>query len=117
LPLHPLVQSCTIHPWGDARLDVVFEDRKLARCYEGEAEAIRAWGPVVGRRYIQRVQLLRHARALNDLAAIRALGLHPLKGGREGEWSMTLQGRWRLVFQMIDAHTALVREVTNHYGD
>jgi proteic killer suppression protein len=46
---------------------------------------------------------------LNDAAKIGELnipgyGLHPLKGGRNGEWSMKLSGNWRITFRFEDGH-------------
>lgn len=96
---------------------VIFAGRLLQRCYERETFAIRAWGPIVGRRYIQRVSLLRDAASLEDLFAARSLRLHPLKGARHGEWALSLSDRWRLLIDVIDDHTVRVKEVNHHYGD
>lgn len=36
--------------------------------------------------------------------SIRALGfrLHQLKGDRQGQWSMSVSGNWRIVFRFVD---------------
>ena len=98
-------------------MHVDFGSRQLERTFADEAAAVRRWGPEVGRRYITRVRLLQEARALDELLAIQSLRLHPLRGGRSGEWAMTLQGRWRLIIEWRDERTVLVKEVTSHYGD
>jgi toxin HigB-1 len=48
-------------------LEVRFRTRRLQRRYEESAEAIRAWGPDVGRRYVQRVTALVAAKRVADL--------------------------------------------------
>lgn len=96
---------------------VHFASRELARCYESEREAARAWGQVVGRRYIDRINVIRQARSLRDLAAIRSLRLHQLKGERAGQFAIRLTGRWRLVFRLADGDVVMVEEVSAHYGD
>ncbi|MHB8151188.1 MAG: type II toxin-antitoxin system RelE/ParE family toxin, partial [Desulfobulbia bacterium] len=35
---------------------------------------------------------------------IPGYGLHPLKGGRKGEWSMKVSGNWRITFRFEDGH-------------
>ncbi|MBI2171777.1 MAG: type II toxin-antitoxin system RelE/ParE family toxin [Chloroflexi bacterium] len=98
-------------------MDLTFASRQLERCYTDEVEAARTWGPQVGRRYIERVTLLYKVRSLQELMTFRALRLHPLKGDRANQWAMMLQGRWRLIVELQDARTLVIREVTNHYGD
>lgn len=99
-------------------MNVRFRSRQLLRRYERHQEAERAWGTAVARKYIQRVSLLYAADHLHDLFALRALRLHPLKGERAGQYAMTLHERWRLIVTLEDeGRTAVVEEVTNHYGD
>jgi len=99
-------------------MDIQFLSRQLQRCYEHESVALRAWGPEVGRRYIQRLDLILAADTFNSLLSMRYLRLHPLSGDRAGEWSITLRGRWRLIVEPSgDGRLLLIREVSNHYGD
>ena len=37
-----------------------------------------------------------------------AWGLHPLKGGLKGHWSIWVSGNWRLTFQFEGANATLV---------
>ncbi len=39
------------------------------------------------------------ATALGDLSPLKSLGLHKLKGNREGQWAMTVNGPWRICFR------------------
>jgi len=87
------------------------------RCYQESDRAIRRWGPDIGRRYIQRIQVLYAAKRFSDLSTIRSLRLHALKGEREGQYAMTLLGRWRLVVVPVGEDKVRLEEVTSHYGD
>ena len=88
------------------------------RCQESFREASRQWGPVVGRQYIRRIETLQAVAEFNDLMRITTLRLHALRGDREGEYALTLHGRWRLILRPDHANNRLiVQEVTNHYGD
>lgn len=40
--------------------------------------------------------------------------LHPLKGGRRGQWSATVSGNWRLVFAFEGEHATNVDLVDYH---
>jgi proteic killer suppression protein len=88
----------------------------LRECFEDFAEGIREWGEIVAHRYIRRVNQITAASGRPELRAIRSLRLHPLKGGRSGQWSMVLHGRWRLIVTFAE-DTVTVEEVSNHYDD
>ena len=47
---------------------------------------------------------------------LMSLHLHPLTGDRQGYYSLTLSGRWRLILT-VEGDTVTIEEVTNHYGD
>ena len=99
-------------------MKVQFGSRHLQRCYEESKEAIRTWGADVGRKYVQRVGILLATRTFADLYSIRALRLHPLKGEREGQYAITLTGRWRLILTCLpDEQTIRIDEVSSHYDD
>ncbi len=98
-------------------MEVKFGSRSLRRCYETNAEAVREWGPVVGRKYIMRVNVLYAARKFGDLYSIKALRLHELKGELKGHYAITLHDRWRLVLVPLGDERIRVEEVTKHYGD
>ncbi len=96
-------------------MEVAFRTGKLQRCYENLSEASRQWGPVVGNRYIRRIETLQAAAAFGDLMEIKSLRLHALKGDREGEYALTIHDRWRLILISDQPDRLLVQEVTNHY--
>ncbi len=98
-------------------MEVRFATNRLKRCYEDAARAIREWGPQAGRRYIGRIELLYAAQTVDDLYSIQMLHLHPLTENREGEWAITLHGKWRLILDDVTDHSVRVKEVNVHYGD
>ena len=79
----------------------------------------REWGAKVARRYIERINVLKVAKAADDLYKVAALRFHPLKGDRQGQHSMTLVDRWRMIVTFRDDALTVVRieEVSAHYGN
>ncbi len=95
-------------------MDVEFRSRRLRQRYERSAEAIRAWGPDVGRRYIQRVEALFGADRIQDLYQVRAFDLHPLTGDRDGQYAMRLTGQMRLILTIDGDRHVTVEEVVDY---
>ena len=99
-------------------MNIAFSSGKLARCYENSREAQRAWGQAIAKKYVMRVDTLYKAQNFDELFLLPALRLHPLKGVRSGAFSMTLQGKWRLIITATeDRRSIVVEEVSNHYDD
>lgn len=98
-------------------MNVEFATNELRLRAGSEAASARAWGPIVGRKYIQRIRQLYVAKDFHSLRELRALRLHPLRGDREGSWSLTLHDRWRLVVRQNDGGGVTIEEVSNHYDD
>lgn len=92
---------------------------KLQRCFAQHKAAVREWGELVARRYVQRVQILRACQSIQELRTMQALRFHELKGNLEGYYAIILAGRSRLILSFPDEtqHTVLVEEVNQHYGD
>lgn len=98
-------------------MDVVFRSHRLERRYQRGDEAIRAWGDEVGRRYVQRVGAIIAANALADLYAVRAFDLHPLRGGRAGQYTIRLTGQMRLIVTADEsARRVTVEEVVDYHA-
>ena len=95
-----------------------FSSRRLQRCAQVEREAIRRWGPAVGRAYVQRVRTIERATSMQSLYAVRAMNLHPLTGDRRGQLAIRLTGRARLIVEPGGSDDEIVVvEVSDHYGD
>lgn len=97
-------------------MDVAFRNHRLER-YERGAEAIRAWGDEVGRRYVQRIGAIMAASSLADLYAVRAFDLHPLRADRAGQFALRLTGQMRLIVT-VDESTGqvIVEEVVDYHA-
>ena len=54
------------------------------------------------------------AKSLGDLSPLKSVGLHKLKGDRRGQWAMSVNGPWRVVFRFEkgDAHDV---EIVNYH--
>ena len=100
-------------------MEICFKTKKLQKQYENSKEAEKAYGTQVGRKYIQRVVILKSAKCFEDLYKIPSLKFHPLKGNRQGQYAMKLTGYWRLIITNDGDRFDIVKieEVSDHYGD
>ena len=100
-------------------MDVEFRSRKMRKQYEDHREAEKAHGKEVARRYIERVNIIREARDMDELKRLPGLRCHPLKGDREGQWAMKLTGFHRLIFSLQGKRLEIARieEVSKHYDN
>ena len=98
-------------------MDVEFRNQKLQRRYKSGKER-RKYPPEVGPRYVQRVDALYNAADWSAIKRIHTFHAHRLTGEREGQWALTLTGRWRLIVTVSDDGGAVtIEEVSNHYDD
>ncbi len=81
------------------------------------AEADRLFGVPVGRKYIQRLAVLRAVEKFTEIYGHRALKLHQLKGDRSGEYAMTLTGNFRLIVGKIKEDTVRIVDVEDYHGN
>lgn len=100
-------------------LEVEFRTKKLAKQYLDSKQAVKAYGKPVATRYIERINIIKHTSSIEELEQLPALYCHPLKGDRDGEWSIKLTGFMRLIFTLHGDELEIVRikEVSKHYGD
>jgi proteic killer suppression protein len=100
-------------------MKVGFRTRMLKREYENSKQAIQAHGQAAARRYVERINIIKSAVDIEQLQKLPAIGCHPLKGDRKGEWAITLIGRVRLIFTLHgeDLEIARIEEVSKHYGE
>jgi plasmid maintenance system killer protein len=100
-------------------VEVIFGTKKLEKCYTDHLQGRLTWGPEIGRKYIQRIDLLQEAADMAEARKLSGLDCHTLKAGRKGQFGITLQGRWRLIFSLLGDKTKIIRveEVSKHYGD
>ncbi len=100
-------------------LIVTFRTKRLEQCYVEHTKAVRDFGHDVARRYIERINIIKHTASLEELAQLPGLRYHPLKGDRAGYHAVKLTGRMRLIFTLKGEALAIVRveEVNKHYDD
>lgn len=63
---------------------------------------------------LARLQLLDAVQSMDEIPALASIGLHKLKGARRGQWAMTINGPWRLVFEFKDGDAYNVEIVDYH---
>ena len=97
-------------------MQVDFRIRKLKRRYQESDEAIRAWGPKVGRKYIGRIDIIKQVKSIEELASLPALHFHELKGERAGQYAINLTEFDRLIVK-VEEQVVIIEEVSGHYGD
>jgi len=61
-----------------------------------------------------RMKVLRAARSIDDIPPLKSVGLHALSGDRKGQWAMTINGPWRLVFRFRNGNAEDVEIVDYH---
>jgi proteic killer suppression protein len=61
-----------------------------------------------------RLQVLHAATSLDDIPPLKSVGLHALSGDRQGQWAMTINGPWRLVFRFREGNAEDVAIVDYH---
>ena len=100
-------------------MEVRFRTNTLQKQYEKSENAIAAYGKQVGRKYIQRINIIKKSKNIDELISIRPLRCHPLKGKRKGEWTLNLTGFYRLIFTLHGENLEIARieEVSKHYDD
>ena len=98
-------------------MDIEFSSRRLADASISLSEASRLHGVPIGRKYIQRLAVLRATDKFTHLYGHRALRLHPLKGDRAGQYAITLTGNFRLIIGKVDEDKVLIIDVEDYHGD
>ena len=58
--------------------------------------------------------LLHAASSLSAIGSLNNIGLHPLKGGRKGQWAVTVNGPWRICFEFRNGGAYEVEIVDYH---
>lgn len=59
---------------------------------------------------------LNAATLLRDLSPLKSVGLHKLRGDREGQWAMTVNGPWRICFLFRNGDAYDVEIINYHRG-
>ncbi|MBI4295492.1 MAG: type II toxin-antitoxin system RelE/ParE family toxin [Chloroflexi bacterium] len=98
-------------------MQIEFSTNRLAAASVSLSEASRLFGVPIGRKYIQRLTVLRAADKFTQLYGHQALRLHPLKGERAGQYSITLTGNYRLIIEKVKEDQIRILDVEDYHGN
>jgi len=98
-------------------VDIEFRSKRLADASLSLAEAGRIFGLPIGRKYIQRLGVLRAVETFGQLFGLKALRLHRLKGKYAGLYSITLTGNYRLILEKLQEDKVKVIDLEDYHGD
>jgi proteic killer suppression protein len=90
-----------------------YRDKETERFADGES--VRQWEPF-RRQAEKRLRILDSAGSLSDLAALNSNRLEALIGTRKGQYSIRINGQWRICFGWpIDAPGPLNVEIVDYH--
>lgn len=96
---------------------VRYGDERLSLVETGQAHRLRLPVDVV-QTARRRIRFLREALDERDLYAMRSLHYEKLEGDREGQRSIRLNNKWRLIIEIdrdCDPLEISILEISNHY--
>ena len=82
-------------------MEIDFAAARLLRASRSLSEATRLYGVPIGRKYIQRLAVIRAVDEFSQLYGLRALRLHQLSGNRAGQYAVTITGNYRLIIEPV----------------
>ncbi len=98
-------------------MEIEFATNRLAAASLSLSEATGLFGVPIGRKYIQRLAVLRATDKFTQLYGHMALRVHPLKGNRAGQYAMTLTGNYRLIVERMSEDKVRILGVEDYHGD
>lgn len=82
-----------------------------------ETGGVKGFKGLDGDKALRRLDMLAANDSIDDLPKLASVGLHRLKGGRKGQWAMTINGPWRVVFHVdVDGRFRDVEIIDYHKG-
>jgi toxin HigB-1 len=98
-------------------VQIEFSTRRLSEAAVSFSEASRLFGVPIGRKYLQRLAVLRAVDEFGQLYGLRALQLHHLKGDRAGQYAISLTGNFRLIIEKIEKDKVRIIDLEDYHGD
>jgi len=80
-------------------VDILFQDRKLAKVCNNESLLVRTYGPLRAKLLRRRLDEFRAAENLEVLRYLPQIKCHELKGDREGTLAVDVGHPYRLLFE------------------
>ena len=99
------------------RVEIEFSSNRLADASMNLSESARLFGVSIGQKYVQRIAVLRATDKFTQLFGLQALRLHPLKGNRAGQYSLSLTGNYRLIIEKVKEDKVLILDVEDYHGN
>jgi toxin HigB-1 len=96
---------------------IAFASNHLSGASVSFSEVIRLFGVPIGRKYIQRLVVLRATDKFGQLYGLRALRLHHLKGKRAGRYSIILNENYRFIIEKVQEDTVRIIDVEDYHGN
>jgi plasmid maintenance system killer protein len=94
-----------------------YASHRLGDASAGISESSHLFGVPIGRKYIQRLAVLRAVNKFSELFEFQSLRVHPLKGNRSGQYALTLTGNYRLIIEKISEDKVLIVDVEDYHGN
>lgn len=91
---------------------VGFDCKDTERVWQGKKT--RKWDDKVVKVALRKLFMLNAANHINDLRIPPSNRLHPLKKGRAGYYSISVNMQWRIIFWWHDNHANNVKIVDYH---
>ncbi len=98
-------------------MEIEFVSNHLFNAGVNFSEASQLFGIPIGRKYIQRLAVLRATDKFSHLYGHKALRLHPLKGDRAGQYAITLTGNYRLIIEKVNEEKVKILNVEDYHGN
>ena len=94
-----------IKSWADSRSRRFYEEGKISKYRSLDIDAAD-----------ELLAALDAAASLKDLIPLKSVGLHKLSGNRPGQWTMTVNGPWRICFRFKNGNAYDVEITDYHKG-
>lgn len=82
-------------------MDLQYKDKKLEKIFNSDKELSMAYGAQRAKKIKIRLAVLRNAKHLGLVPSERPERRHKLSGNRDGQWSVDLDGNFRLIFEPV----------------
>lgn len=80
-------------------MDITYISRKLEKIFNSDKELSREYGAARAHKIKLRMAVLHEAKNLQMVPTTKPERRHKLSGDRDGQWSVDLDGNWRLCFK------------------
>lgn len=93
---------------------ITFKNSETKDFYEGKD--IHRFRSVDRKLAYKRLDYLNAVYRLLDFPPLKSIHLHPLSGGRKGQWAISINGPWRICFEFKNGNAYNV-EITDYHAN